>query len=164
MKKKIIDLYKKKKNNLKTKTTLKKMGNLMTSLTSIASLGNISGTQEKPEAPDRRCCFGNGPALRTGTIQEALNSDSLEEMAEYADSVWTGLLCGGNISKEKAEEIRVGLIEIINSDEDDTVGSTAGGIAYSILHCESKDVRQIWTKLLIEIFEHYQVKPKFSLE
>ncbi len=137
----------------------------MTSLTSISSVDNISSApQEKPEAPDRRCCFENAPALRTGTIQEALNSDSLEKMAEYADSIWTGFLGGGDISKEKAEEIRVGLIEIINSDEDDTIGSTAGGVAYSILHCDSKDLREIWTKVLIEIFEHYEVKPKFSLE
>ena len=140
------------------------MGNLITSLTSISSsLDNVSSVQEKPKAPDSKCCFDSHPALRTGTIQEALNSDSLEEMAEYVDCVWTGFLGGGDMPIEKAEELRLGLIEIINSDEDDTVGSTAGGMAYSILHCEAGDLRQIWIKLLMEIFEHYEVEPKFKL-
>lgn len=131
------------------------MGNLINGLSSISSVATISKQEAQPQKPELDIT-----SVRNGTIEEALNSDTLKEMAEYADNLTIQFITEAGLTKKQIEEMQ----KEMNKSFDGNDARSVGGIAYWVMHPESTETRQAWIEILKNIAEHNNVKIKFLLE
>jgi len=130
----------------------------MESLSSISPLDTIS-KHDQTEGQAKKPKFNSTPSIRSGTIEEALASNSLKEMSEYADGIMIQMIDEAGFTKENVEEIQKGM----NESFDDNDAHSVGSIAYWILHTESSETKKIWFETLNAIAEHNKVKINFQL-